>query len=90
LWCTVADHSRGYPPVVVKQVFSAFPAGAAAFPRLFRGNAAMGQLTAYWDLTISSPQPPLLPLRPAVLRRTPLPRTKEEASVPDAAHGDDQ
>ena len=43
----------------------------------------MGQQTAHWDLTISSPQPPLQPLRPAVLRRTPLPRTKLEASVPD-------
>jgi hypothetical protein len=69
--------------VVVKQVFAAFPAGAAAGPRQFRGNAVMGQRTAHWDLTVSSPQPPLQPLRPAVLRRTPLPRTKLEASVPD-------
>ena len=82
-WCTVADHSSGCQPVVVKQVFSAFPAGAAAGPRQFRGNAAMEQLTASWDLTISSPQPPLLPLRPALLRHAPLPRTKIEASVPD-------
>ena len=83
LWCTVADHGGGHPPVMVKQVFGALPAGSAAGPRQFRGNAAMGQRTAYWDLTISSPQPPLLPLRPAVLRRAPLPRTKLEASVPD-------
>jgi len=83
LWCTVADRARGCPPVVVKQVFSAFPAGAAAGRRQFRGNAAMGQRTAYWDLTISSPQAALQPLRPAVLRRAPLPRTKLEASVPD-------
>jgi hypothetical protein len=83
LWCTLADRSRGHPPVVVKQVFDVFPAGGAAGPRQFRGNAAMGQRTAYWDLTISSPQPPLQPLRPAVLRRAPLPRTKLEASVPD-------
>jgi hypothetical protein len=83
LWCILADRSRGRPPVVIKQVFGAFPAGAAAGPRQFRGNAAMGLRTAYWDLTISSPQPPLQPLRPAVLRRTPLPRTKLEASVPD-------
>jgi len=68
---------------VVKQVFTAFPAGAAAGPRQFRGNAVMGQRTAHWDLTVSSPQPPLQPLRPAVLRRTPVPRTKLEASVPD-------
>jgi hypothetical protein len=83
LWCTLAGRSLGYPPVVVKQVFAAFPAGAAAGPRQFRGNAVMGQRTAHWDLTISSPQPPLQPLRPAVLRHTPLPRTKLEASVPD-------
>ena len=83
LWCTLADLSQGRPPAVVKQVFSAFPAGAAAGPRQFRGTAALGQRTAYWDLTISDPQPPLQPLRPAVLRRAPLPRTKLEASVPD-------
>jgi hypothetical protein len=83
LWCTLADRGQGRPPVVVKQVFAAFPAGAAAGPRQFRGNAVMGQQTAHWDLTVSSPQPPLQPLRPAVLQRTPLPRTKLEASVPD-------
>jgi len=83
LWCTVADRSQAGPPVVVKQVFAAFPAGAAAGPRQFRGNAVMGQRTAHWDLTVSSPQPPLQPLRPAVLRRTPLPRTKLEVSAPD-------
>src|SRR5256885_275245 len=38
-WCTVADHSSGCQPVVVKQVFSAFPAGAGAGPRQVRGNA---------------------------------------------------
>ena len=83
LWCTLADRSLGQPPVVVKQVFGDFPAGAAAGPRQFRGNAAMGRRTAYWDLTISSPQPPLQPLRPAALLRAPLPRTKLEACVPD-------
>jgi len=69
--------------VAVKQVFAAFPAGAAAGPRQFRGNAVMGQQTAHWDLTVSSPQPPLQPLRPALLQHAPLPRTKLEASVPD-------
>jgi hypothetical protein len=83
LWCTLADRSQGHPPVVVKQVFTAFPAGAAAGPRQFRGTAAMGRRAAHWDLTISRPQPPLQPLRPAVLLRAPLPRTKLEASVPD-------
>jgi hypothetical protein len=83
LWCTLADRGQGRAPVVVKQVFAAFPPGAAAGPRQFRGNAVMGQQTSHWDLIISSPQPALQPLRPAVLRRTPLPRTKLEASVPD-------
>src|SRR5215472_19131791 len=69
LWCTLADRSQGRAPVVVKQVFAAFPAGAAAGPRQFRGNAVMAQRTAHWDLTISSPQPPLQPLRPALLQR---------------------
>jgi hypothetical protein len=36
-----------------------------------------------WDLAIASEQPPLRPLRPPVLYRAPLPRTKLEASVPD-------
>ncbi len=82
LWCALAGHG-GSGPVVVKQVFPDFPAGAAAGPGQFRGEATLGQRTAHWDLAISSAQPPLQPLRPAVLRRTPLPRTKLEACVPD-------
>ncbi|HYB18995.1 MAG TPA: hypothetical protein VEF71_26495, partial [Streptosporangiaceae bacterium] len=40
LWCTVADPGLGPQPVVVKQVFGAFPPGAAAGPGQFRGAAA--------------------------------------------------
>lgn len=36
-----------------------------------------------WDLRISGGQPELLPLRPRALYRSPLPRTKLAASVPD-------
>jgi hypothetical protein len=68
---------------VVKQVFAAFPQGAAAGPEKFRGQAAMGGHRARWDLAITGGQPPLRPLRPPVLYRAPLPRTKLEATVPD-------
>jgi hypothetical protein len=68
---------------VVKQVFGAFPPGAAAGPGQFRGQATMGEQTARWDLAITGGQAPLRPLRPPVLYRAPLPRTKLEATVPD-------
>jgi hypothetical protein len=83
LWCTLVDRGLGQRPAVVKQVSGAFPPDAVAGPRQFRGSAAMGDRTASWDLRISGGQPPLMPLRPAVLQRAPLPRTKVEASVPD-------
>ncbi len=83
LWCTVIDPDLGQPPAMVKQVFSAFPPDAAAGPGRFRGQAALGQQTTRWDLAIIGGQPPLRPLRPPVLYRAPLPRTKLEASVPD-------
>ena len=83
LWCTVADRDRGRPAAVVKQVFAAFPAGTAAGPDRFRGQAAMDGQGARWDLAIAGDQAPLRPLRPAVLYRAPLPRTKLEAVVPD-------
>jgi len=68
---------------VVKQVFSAFPPGATAGPGQFRGQAAMGAHSARWDVAITGGQPPLRPLRPPMLYRAPLPRTKLEATVPD-------
>jgi hypothetical protein len=82
LWCTVIDPDLGQPPAVVKQVFGVFP-DAAAGPGQFRGQAALGHQSARWDLAITGGQPPLRPLRPAVLYRAPLPRTKLEATVPD-------
>jgi hypothetical protein len=81
LWCTVAGQGEG--PVAVKEVFSAFPPEAAAGPGQFRGAATMAGQRARWDLAIADGPPPLRPLRPAVLYRAPLPRTKLEVSVPD-------
>ena len=43
----------------------------------------MGEHSARWDLAVTGEQPPLRPLRPAVLYQAPLPRTKLEATVPD-------
>jgi hypothetical protein len=83
LWCTVVDQGLSRRPVVVKEVFGAFPPGAAAGPGQFRGAAAMAGQTARWDLAITGGPPSLRPLRPAMLYRAPLPRTKLEASVPD-------
>ncbi len=83
MWCTVVDRDADQPPAVVKQVFRAFPPDAVAGPGQFRGQAEMGSHTARWDLAITSDQPPLRPLRPPVLYRAPLPRTKLEATVPD-------
>jgi hypothetical protein len=83
LWCTVVDRGLSGRPVVVKEVGGAFPPGAAAGPGQFRGAAAMAGQAARWDLAITGGPPSLRPLRPAMLYRAPLPRTKLEASVPD-------
>jgi hypothetical protein len=83
LWCTVVDHAVSQQPVLVKQAFGSFPAGAAAGPGQFRGAAAMAGQNARWDLAVTGAQPALRPLRPAMLYRTPLPRTKLVVSVPD-------
>ena len=68
---------------MVKQVFPDFPQGTAAGPEMFRGQAEMGGHRARWGLSIAGAEPPLRPLRPLVMYRAPLPRTKLEASVPD-------
>jgi hypothetical protein len=83
LWCTVLDRHVSPRPVVVKEVFDAFAPGTDAGPTRFRGQAVVGERTAGWDLAVSASQPPYRPLRPAILYRAPLPRTKLEASVPD-------
>jgi hypothetical protein len=87
LWCTAAGRDLGGPPVVIKEVFGAFPAGASAGASAgaggFRGQAVMDGQRARWDLAIAGDQAPLRPLRPAALYRAPLPRTKLEAVVPD-------
>ena len=83
MWCTVAGHGLSGRPVVVRQICGAFPPGTAAGPGQFRGAAAMAGQNARWELAITGGQPSLRPLRPALLYRAPLPRTKLEASVPD-------
>jgi hypothetical protein len=83
LWCTVVDPAVGPRPVVLKQVSGAVPAGAAAGPGQFRGAAAMAGQNARWDLAVTGAQPAVRPLRPALLYRTPVPRTKLVVSVPD-------
>jgi hypothetical protein len=82
LWCTVAGPGLSEPLVVIKQVFSAMPGGAAAGPGRFLGEAAMSGQAASWDLTVADGGQPLRHLRPAALYRAPLPRTKLEAAVP--------
>ncbi len=83
LWCMVVDRGLGQRPAVLKQVFAAVPADAVAAPGQFRGTAVMGEQSAHWDLAVTGGRAPLRPLRPAVLYRAPLPRTKLVASVPD-------
>jgi hypothetical protein len=83
LWCTVVDHALSQEPVVVKQVFGTFPPDTAAGPSQFRGAAAMAGQDARWDLAVTGGPPAVRPLRPAMLYRAPLPRTKLEVSVPD-------
>lgn len=82
LWCTVADRGQSGPPTVVKQVFDDLPAGAVAGPGRFRGEAVMAGQAASWDLAVVGGEPLLRHLRPAMLYRAPLPRTKLEAQVP--------
>lgn len=83
LWCTVFDRDRPGRPAVVKQVLAAHPDGSEAGPERFAGSAEMGQRAAHWDLGVSASAAPLRPLRPGVLYRAPLPRTKLEVAVPD-------
>jgi hypothetical protein len=83
LWCTVADPDAGQPPTVIKEVFDVLPPATAAGPGRFRGHAALGPLSARWDLAITTGEPPLRSLRPALLYAAPLPRTKLVAEVPD-------
>jgi hypothetical protein len=83
LWCTVVDRELGPRPVVVKQVFRAFPPDAVAGPGQFQGQAAAAGQTVRWSLAIAGGTPPLRPLRPPALYRAPLPRTKLEVPVPD-------
>jgi hypothetical protein len=67
---------------VVKQVFTAMPAGTAAGPDRCTGEAVLSGQAVQWDLAVTAAGPALRHLRPAPLYRSPLPRTKLEAPVP--------
>jgi hypothetical protein len=82
LWCTVFDPERG-GPAVVKQSLPEFGPGDRAGPEGFRGEAHARGRRAAWELTLAGADPPLRHLRPQLLYRTPVPRTKLEAPVPD-------
>jgi hypothetical protein len=82
MWCTLFDPAEGGPRAV-KESSDAFPGSAVCGPREFRGEAhARGRMAA-WDLAVTGGGTPLRHLRPGVLYRTPVPRTKVEAPVPD-------
>jgi hypothetical protein len=83
LWCTVADRGSGQPPAAVKQVFADGDRPGTVGPDRFQGDAVLDGRAAHWDLALSSKEPPLRPMRPAALYRTPVPRTKLIAVIPD-------
>jgi hypothetical protein len=83
LWCTVFDPSGG-SPAAVKQSVDALPTEQAG-PEGFKGEARARGRMAEWDVTLTRGGTPLRHLRPGVLYRLPLPRTKVEAPVPDGS-----
>ena len=85
LWCTAFT---GTTAVAVKELVPvAAPAGAAGAHE-FQGSAEFGGRRHSWRLRIDAAEAALRPLRPSVLYRTPLPRTKLEVPVPDGTvHG---
>jgi hypothetical protein len=85
-WCTLFDPAAG-PPAAVKESGPRFPGSSLAGAGGFRGEAhARGRMAA-WDLAVTGAGAPLRHLRPAALYRTPVPRTKLEAPVPDGHAG---
>src|SRR3954452_7703150 len=82
LWCTVFDPTAG-APAAVKQSVDEFAPGFRAGPEMFRGEARARGRMAEWDLSLAGAGGSLRHLRPSVLYRLPLPKTKLEAPVPD-------
>ena len=82
LWCTVFDPAMG-APVAVKQSVPELPSGVSAGPDGFRGEARARGRMAEWQLSVANSGPGLRHLRPGLLYRLPLPKTKLEAPVPD-------
>jgi hypothetical protein len=79
-WCTVWDAEAG-PPYAVKQSLPAPPP-----PSPWVGRAEAHGRTAAWELEPAGSEPGLRHL-PALMYRTPLPRTKPESPRPDAVFG---
>jgi hypothetical protein len=82
LWCTVFDPMAG-APAAVKQSLEEIPPGVRAGPEHFRGEARARGRMAEWELSLSGVNGSLRHLRPSLLYRLPLPKTKLEAPVPD-------
>lgn len=82
LWCTVFDPAAGGGPAAVKQ--SAMGADARCGADGFRGEARARGRMAEWELAVAGGgAAELRHLRPALLYRAPIPRTKLVAPVPD-------
>ncbi|MBE2320115.1 hypothetical protein DVA67_029385 [Solirubrobacter sp. CPCC 204708] len=82
LWCTVFDPAGGGGPAAVKESVTAFGDDVTAGDDRFRGGARARGRMAEWDLTVTG-APELRHLRPGLLYRAPLPKTKLVAPVPD-------
>ncbi|GAA1708559.1 hypothetical protein GCM10009765_67610 [Fodinicola feengrottensis] len=76
-WCTTFDPE----PAAVKQILATDD--TPGNPDSFEGTATWGGHRSSWSLRVASDEPTLRPLRPSVLYRLPLPRTKVEVPVPD-------
>ena len=89
LWCTVFDAATG-PPFMHKLTTSALAAPDGAWieigrdSRMGAGEARGVCGPASWSLRFRSEQPELRHLRPSLLYRTPLPRTKLTSPAPAA------
>lgn len=81
MWCTVFDAATG-GPAAVKASAAAFGPRVSCGPNGFHGDARARGRMAEWDLAVSGGSE-LRHLRPAVLYRAPLPKTKVLAPVPD-------
>lgn len=84
LWCTVFDPAAGGGPAAVKESVTRLDGGTECGVDTFRGGARARGRMAEWNLSVTGGGvAELRHLRPAVLYRAPIPRTKLVAPVPD-------